>query len=288
MKNVAIGVIAAAALGIGQAATAADMPLKAVPQLPAPVDSWTGFYVGLGIGERSSVVDSSITTATTPTANLLALFCTAAAPCIPGEPLDNTAFRVSPYVGYNWQVGSQWLVGIEADYGWANRTRAISGMEYPGGNAPSFLATGLADSTYSVQTTWDASVRGRLGMLAAPNVLFYVTGGVAWLHAAQTSVCGSAPGSNCVPGGFVPAVITDSTTRVGWTIGGGLEAMVWGNWIARGEYRYGDFGTWSPSDVRTNTNPPFALNVTDAIRIRTNTVTLGLAYKFGGPVVAKY
>jgi outer membrane immunogenic protein len=262
-------------------ANAADMALKAAPP-PAPVDSWTGFYLGVGVGERSSVVDSSITTATRTNLNLLTFFCTAAAPCIPGESLDNTAFRVSPYVGYNWQVGSQWLVGIEGDYGWANRTRTVSGMEYPGGNAPSFLATGLGDSTYSVKTSWDASARARLGMLPAPNVLLYVTGGAAWLHAAQTSVCGSSLGSNCVPAGFVPAVITDSTTRVGWTVGAGVETMLWGNWIARGEYRYGDFGTWSPSDTRTNLTFVSNLNVTDAIRIRTNTVTLGLAYKFGG------
>ena len=44
-------------------ANAADMALKAAPP-PAPVDSWTGFYLGVGVGERSSVVDSSITTAT--------------------------------------------------------------------------------------------------------------------------------------------------------------------------------------------------------------------------------
>jgi outer membrane immunogenic protein len=64
--------------------------------------------------------------------------------------------------------------------------------------------------------------------------------------------------------------------------------MLWGNWIARGEYRYADFGTISNTDTRSAGGPPFIVSYD--VRVRTHTATLGVAYKFdwGNPVVAKY
>ncbi len=40
-------------------------------------------------------------------------------------------------------------------------------------------------------------------------------------------------------------MITIGDTRLGYTIGGGIETQLVGNWFARGEYRYADFGTGS-------------------------------------------
>ena len=37
---------------------------------------------------------------------------------------------------------------------------------------------------------------------------------------------------------------TISTTRTGWTVGGGVEAVVTGNWLARAEVRYADYGNF--------------------------------------------
>jgi outer membrane immunogenic protein len=64
--------------------------------------------------------------------------------------------------------------------------------------------------------------------------------------------------------------------------------MLWGNWIARGEYRYADFGTISNTDVRTLGADVLTVNYD--LRIKAHTATFGLAYKFdwGRPVVAKY
>ncbi len=275
-------------------ATFAAAPVKA-PPLSAP---WTGVYVGLGLGTRSGVVDASVASAMRDTTNLLVPPGCAAFPCPGGEPLDNTAFRVSTYLGYNWQFAPQWLAGIEGDFGFASASRTLSGMYHPGGSA--FFLTGSGDSTFSVKTGWDASIRARIGFLPAPTLLAYATAGPAWLHLEQTSNCPTSPFSFC-GGGFIPvppgpgvvfptngpASITDSTTRLGWTLGGGFEAMLGGNWIARGEYRYADFGTWSPTDVRTCISPGTggctltAQTVTDSIHVRTHTATFGVAYKFG-------
>src|SRR5262249_35200143 len=49
--------------------------------------------------------------------------------------------------------------------------------------------TGQAGDSFAVKTSWDASVRGRLGWLFNPEVLIYVTGGVTWLNLQTISTC---------------------------------------------------------------------------------------------------
>ena len=66
-------------------------------------------------------------------------------------------------------------------------------------------------------------------------------------------------------------------------IGAGIETMLWRNWIVRGEYRYADFGTISNTDTRTCTSPgcvPSSFAITDTLRLKTQTATFGIAYKF--------
>ena len=95
---------------------------------------------------------------------------------------------------------------------------------------------------------WDASVRGRLGYLVTPDTLIYGTGGVAFQNIEAFGQCGSLISSALcftTTGQTAPSPgITQSTTLVGWTIGAGVEAHLWGNWLLRAEYRYADFGAW--------------------------------------------
>jgi outer membrane immunogenic protein len=44
--------ITALALAASGSAFAADMAVKAPPSAPAPVDSWTGWYVGGNVGDE--------------------------------------------------------------------------------------------------------------------------------------------------------------------------------------------------------------------------------------------
>lgn len=115
-----------------------------------------------------------------------------------------------------------------------------------------------------------ASLRGRLG-LAADRALFYVTGGGALAN--QNYELWSP---------FAPAFTTSaSATKLGWTVGAGVEYAFAPNWSARVEYRYSDFGKLNTANFVTPVN----------ISRRENAVRLGVSYHFGGyaaPVVAKY
>lgn len=278
-KFVAIGAIATS-LGCAieaAPASAADMPVKA-PVYAPPVYSWNGFYVGLSLGARWSDTTWT-TTCTEASIGFVPLFCSTASPRLPqGNPasFNSSTFRGGIHGGYNWQFASLWVAGVETDVAWGNSSKTLVGIPgtlFPGQN-PALLAV---DSS-TVTANWDGSVRGRIGFLASPTVLIYGTGGVAWQQISVTA--------NCSLGGPWCAVTRSesfTTTKTGWTIGGGAEATFWGNWLGRVEYRYADYG---------HVDHSFFANTIDQVgmteSLRTHTVLVGLGYKFGGPVYANY
>jgi opacity protein-like surface antigen len=71
----------------------------------------------------------------------------------------------------------------------------------------------------------------------------------------------------------IPGLPGASTTNAGWTIGGGVEVALVGNWTAKAEYLYVDLGRF---DCGTNCGaiPP------DNVNFRANIVRGGLNYRF--------
>ncbi len=267
-------------------AIAADMAVKALPPAPmAVVDSWTGFYLGAELGGKWA--DAKWTTTSIVQEN---------SPFNLDSPstqkFDPSSVRGGVYLGYNWQFAPQWVGGVEADWAGANMHTTTVGM--PGCLSascdPFSGERSILGDAASVKLGWDASVRARLGYLVSPGLLLYSTGGVAWQNIKTSATCQfSLADLLCfgLPGSpFV--TVSNTTTRTGWTIGGGIEAKISANWILRGEYRYADFGTFS---TQANLNSPGASAPTILayqLKLNTQIATVGIAYKFGGPVVAKY
>lgn len=286
-----------------QSAYAAVMSSKAPVYKAEPVaarSSWGGFYLGLGIGSRWTQGDASVTSAS---------FNNTPNPNAPGSmDIGHSSFRFSPYFGYNWQLLSNWIAGVEGDWGWADKTTTLAGAAYPSIGLLTSINVFTPQNggdTFSLKSSWDTSLRARLGYLVRPNILLYGTGGPAWLHVESTSTCshGSVGGGlPCVTGApqgqlLTPLNITDESTKLGWTLGGGIEGMFGSNWIARAEYRYASFGTISNIDNRSTTpsgtavfGAPVVSTVAYDLRLATQTVTFGLSYKFGsnGMVTTRY
>ena len=230
------------------AASAADMPVKA-PAYVAPV-SWTGFYIGAGVGLRAT--DSTWTTTSTSYIGLTS---------DTSRPTSGDAFRFAVHGGYNYQFAPQWVAGIEGDWGWANKTVTVTGSPAPG-------TFNFAADSIAVKTGYDASLRARAGYLLTPMTMLYATGGAAW---QQLEAQRNVPVSFCCG----PFSTSASTVRSGWTVGGGLEAMITRNWLVRAEYRYADFGTANLSDV----NPAGGITNYD-VSLKTHLVNFGASYKF--------
>jgi outer membrane immunogenic protein len=128
-SKVANLLVVAFSLGFAQAASAADMPVKA--PMMAPAFSWTGFYAGVHAGGSWSAGDDPDYTLTDPTAGAPFTsrnfaWCGAPAgvvnvPVTSPNPFDiqktcnnDSSFLGGAQIGYNWQTGSI-VYGVEAD-----------------------------------------------------------------------------------------------------------------------------------------------------------------------------
>ena len=147
-------------------------------------------------------------------------------------------------IGYNWQT-SNLVYGLEADAGGAdvNATLAAGGLS----------ATSRIDAL--------GTVRGRIGV-AVDKVLFYGTGGYAWVD-NKISVNGFG------------LTASESHLHSGWTVGAGVEAFFAPNWSIKGEYLYRSLDGENYFGVPSGT-----LNL--------HSGQVGVNYHFGGPIVAKY
>ncbi|MSO66402.1 MAG: porin family protein, partial [Pseudolabrys sp.] len=231
MRGVRLLLAVLAALAAGPA-TAADMPVKArVYQAPAAVaPSWSGFYGGLSLGARFA--DNNWRSG-----EVLPLFGAGAVqPGATSGSMNSVAARIGAYAGYNWQFAPAWIAGIEADIGWADNKKSANPA--PGTNVlvygvlPPILPIG------TVKQDWDGSVRGRLGTLIYPDTLLFATGGLAIQRVKLSASC--AVSNPAVDFCFTPQNESYTKTMTGWTVGGGVEQKLWGNWLARLDYRYAD------------------------------------------------
>jgi outer membrane immunogenic protein len=255
MKRLATA-IATIAL-VGTPAFAADMAVKAPPPAPAPAPTWTGFYGGIqfGGGWSDEVVNYS------PNDPISAVLISGNFGGPPGiQPMPND-YRVSQSgavggfeAGYNWQAGSNWLVGLETDFSFSSIDGRASGTSFLQQVAPAQTQTTTAEQS----TDWYGTVRGRAGWLVTPNLLLFGTGGFAYgrVSGSANYMFGPGPGSLLVTTpGFsllcLPNVTcfagSSSEIRTGWTAGGGAEWLLDQHWSAKIEYQFVDLGTFDPT-----------------------------------------
>lgn len=245
--------LAAAALLLASTSLsfAADLATKAPIYAPAPVWSWTGFYLGGHVGAGWGTTESSLTSA--------------AGVVVPaGFPIaqnSRSGFLGGGQFGYNWQSG--WAVfGVQGD---------IAGMDVKG-TTPCLFGAGAC----TAKSDWLATVTGRIGGVVADRTLVYVKGGAAWMHTDHTLTAAALIG----PAGLS---VGTSGTAFGWTLGLGAEYAFDHNWSAFIEYDYIDFD-------KKNLALDFA-GVTVAnvdFKNKLSIAKVGLNYKFGGPAVARY
>jgi outer membrane immunogenic protein len=158
-------------------------------------------------------------------------------------------------LGCDTQFSGDWVAGIAGSLNWSN----IASSSQDQFNAP----WNLRD-----QVDWYGTVTGRVGA-SIDHVLLYGKGGLAFAHnrfAIENS--GVSLG-------------TPSDTRVGWTVGAGLE---WAfaphlSFLLEGNYYGFAAKTVTLNNVAGFDNAPFTINVQPSFE----TFTFGVNYRFDGP-----
>ncbi|MGQ4273118.1 outer membrane protein [Terrihabitans sp. B22-R8] len=119
-----------------------------------------------------------------------------------GTGFDTDGFSIGLYSGYNRQFGN-WVFGID--------------------NSISYVD--IEEDDFQINTF--SATRGRIGY-SFGNFLVFAAGGLSLAHGEVDF--GAFGGDE------------DDHLFVGWTAGGGVEAKLGGNWSARVEYLYADYG----------------------------------------------
>jgi outer membrane immunogenic protein len=246
-----------------QTASAADLALKAPPPPPAPVYSWTGWYAGVNLGGSFGKAGDTTTYGAGPTV------------------LSSTSSRLDGVIGggqigYNWQVNNNWLLGLEADIqGSSERGTATTNAGVAGfcGVIALFPCTTTGTLVDQEKLPWFGTVRGRVGVLASPTWLFYATGGLAYGEIKSTETLTVAGGP------FAGGALANSfsTTRAGWTAGGGVEGVISGNWTAKLEYLYMDYGKINNTFAGVG---PIFTPINLSTHVTDNVVRAGINYHF--------
>jgi outer membrane immunogenic protein len=315
VKRISIGIAVVASL-VATSAFAADLPARTYTKAPAYVDpgyNWTGFYIGGNVGYswgRSSTTNSFLDATSSAVLNS-----------------GRSSFNMDGVIGggqagYNWQ-NSNWVFGLEADIQGSDEKGSTSNT-CPGNTTvftPPLGSSSVAavssacslghagdtnsgnvngqpvTSSLSQKIDWFGTFRGRIGPTITPTFLAYVTGGLAYGQVGTSDTVSGTnvtnPGGQGVNGGTILTPVSstfgNSSLRVGWTVGAGVEGVVSGNWTAKLEYLYIDLGNVSGSFVTPIVAPSGAfLSSSYSSHVTDNVVRVGVNYKFSGPVIAKY
>jgi outer membrane immunogenic protein len=280
---------------------AAEIPVQARPKAAPPArpvaqpaqapSNWSGSQVG-GFNGASNMSNSFVE----PGAFLFFAPSFGASPSVNVEtPFDIKrhpwSYTAGVFVGYNWQLGN-YVVGGEGDIAWKN-AQSTSSL-YTTTVSSGFLRTESFNGT--IKQSWDSSIRARGGFLITPWTLIYGTGGVAFGEVKGSF--GYAARIDYVSPDFsaTSGAANWSDTRVGWTVGGGVETaltpgflqLLGPGWKARVEYRYTDFGTYSKSiplsfscsGVSGCSTTPVSSNAIVNLHPTFHTIRVGLAYNF--------
>jgi outer membrane immunogenic protein len=163
-----------------------------------------------------------------------------------------TGFLGGAQIGVNYQLDNvsrldSFVFGIEAD---------VTGMALNGSN------TDAAGFGHNIKSNWSSTITGRVGY-AFYQTLIYAKGGVAFAEDNETFT-DTAGNSE-----------SNSTTRVGWTAGGGMEYAFNQNWSVRLEYDYLGLG----SQNVTLTNPVYGTGTAN-INFNIQRGLVGVNYRF--------
>ncbi len=275
MKKILLASVATLASVSAFSALAADLPSRKAPVAAPPPPLWTGFYAGLNAGYNFGTNANAYATnwggnwiqtqdrmmETSPRATLpgVAALATSAS-----ASNTQSGFIGGGQVGYNYQYGSNIVIGVEADIqgtgirgtGYGGGAAAVQGpnLAVSVGDIDRFSSNAVGQSAIQGGVDWLGTVRGRIGYLWTPTLLVYGTGGLAYGNAyanvAQSAV-ENVTRTQDIGGWFSNSYVQTNTwlgggrqsqILTGWTAGGGAEWLFAPNWSVKAEALYWDLG----------------------------------------------
>lgn len=231
--------------------------------------SWTGWYVGGNAGYSWGKVDGDFNAPGFPGLS------EGNSPPPPGSfptSLKPNGFIGGGQIGYNWQLDRS-VFSLEADFQGSAERNGISFDNLYSCESVGFLGCVLAQ-TRDAKILWFGTVRGRIGWLFTPTLLFYGTGGLAYGKVSAGGTI-SNPDNADFGTSFSFAV---SKVTIGYAAGAGIEGAILNSrdWTWRIEYLYLNLGSLSGSGTEPITGSAYNWDA----KFSDNIVRVGLNYRF--------
>jgi outer membrane immunogenic protein len=251
-------------------ALAFGLAVSAHAQTQSDQFNWTGFYAGVNLGGAWNTNCSSFL-ATSPTGTVT----------YSGSHCPGASFIGGGQLGYNYQIGS-WVLGLEGD---------VSGATSKSDNFARTVGAGAAvpAGTYSFSGNHTPSaigtIRARIGYSFGGNRwLVYGTGGGIFAGSSANVAIGYVSTDGTQAANFSRS---SSTTRTGWTLGGGIEYKLSERWSLKAEDLYANTGNLSvPNNCVDTANGAVCSNFSHVVFSSANAAgnvnifRVGVNYKF--------
>jgi len=209
-----------------------------------PPVSWTGLYVGGGIGYGMWAADTSATT----------------------TPLTQTqggkGWLGRATVGYDYQLSPLFVAGLFAD---ADGSSLKGTIQDAGGAV-------LGD----IKQSWSWAAGGRVGLAFTPGILGFVNGGYTSAHFSSANLVFSIPPAIA---GTSSGFSTSEFDTSGWFVGGGVEfgvGLLGAGWFWRNDYRFAQYESQTLSEKNAAGFVPSSISFKPQVQ----TITTSLIYKF--------
>ena len=152
-KQIAAAVLAGLAMLAGNAALADGMARGSIKDAPIAVSTWSGFYLGAGVGYGHLIGQNNYSDDT---------------PFTSSRTNEGAAGGLGTIVlGFDRQVRERYVVGLFTEFDWSNielqDTDSVAGT-----------------NNFSLRTAY--SIGARAGYLMTPTSLLYMTAGYSWAN----------------------------------------------------------------------------------------------------------
>ena len=243
-------------------AMSVDLPLRPLYKAPPPppaVFNWSGFYVGGHVGYGWGDADIAE----------FAFYQKHKKVLLPARSIDADGFLGGVQGGWNYQFGP-FVLGAELDFSWSDVKGDVT--------SAIVASNGSGSTSLSSNATWISTAAARFGY-AWDGFLVYGKIGAAWAQFDYDNNIAFTIDRNTTVGNT-----SASEVRSGWIVGTGLEWAFSGNWSAKAEYNYMDFGSRTV-DFASFGGVPVSLDIDQRISV----IKAGVNYRFGDNiVVARY
>ena len=238
MRKLMVGAAVAAYLGTAGVAAAGSLSMKDAPVYMPPA-SWTGLYIGAGVGAGAVVHELDVN----------AYEDVYKRDCKYSFSRGNWSKECGDYyhhnsteAGFNFDgIGGEGIFGtVQIGYDWQFAPRGVFGVfadaDLSGIETDLSFSASQNDYTYltgkgELDMDWMWTIGARLGYLTTPDTLFYVLLGYSQAKFDDPSITLNYDG-------YSDTFKTSLSTFKGWTIGAGMETRLDQNWGLKLEYRF--------------------------------------------------